>query len=182
MLDWFKTNSSALQAIAGVLMFGTTCVLAYLTGRYVKLTKTIATAAQNQTAALHAAELRRNDDARLALHRLAGRIDSILLLLSNDNVNGGELRRFAGVSATDVLELERLARGLGEEISHSVMVIGVSLSSLLGFIERYQSVAATMGYHVTEPELIDYRDAIKVSKEELANVVRLTEAPVRPGA
>jgi hypothetical protein len=169
-MNWFEENAAAIQAlssVAGLLVAG---VLAWLTGRYVRLTRDIAISNLEQVKHIReAARLSQQQNAR-ALESLALRIRVALGQLNPDVPKHKELRAFDLLTERDVADLEALARQVDGRAITSASNAAVSLRVIHGMIKKAKDINEVMGWVPTDHEIQRWKSSMEAGHRSLQEV------------
>jgi hypothetical protein len=176
-IAWLNTNSNAVQAfgsIAAVLVSGAslavTIVLARLTGKYVDLTNTIASATTAQ--AQFNSDLRQAQmaGASASLYHHVHRLNAVTNAFPEDKVPVDRLRHFALYDETDATELQRLTQIVGGDVEKKAATALIALRWLLGFIDRIKQTSQGQGYVASDEEQHNYQNSLKTLKRTLSSI------------
>jgi len=170
VVQWLNTNAGVVQALASVVGVATTIVLAVLTGRYVKLTRSIAQAASKQAILLQQARSEAQESAERALFSLALRVQASFLGMDPASPNIDELRHFTLVSPRDADQLEGLARSVGGDKQAHALAATLVLRSLLGVLGRIQATSIGQGYALSPTESTTYKDSLEALRVALTGI------------
>lgn len=170
MMDWFAKSASAIQAIASVVGVLITGVLAYITWRYVKITREIAESSAEQVRQFkESTQVAKQQTAR-SLSSLALRTRTSLGagILSSDAPQHGQLRAFSQVTTGDISDIESLAKNLNDsQVSTAAAKAVAAIRDVLWFVETTKDIHPSMGWIPTQAEIIRWRRALEESERSL---------------
>jgi hypothetical protein len=166
-MKWLDTHAGSVQAIAAVLTFVLTGVLAWFTRRYVLLTRAIAdaSAAQVEYAKKEANEsLRRTAEALAAL---VARIREPLGRLQPSTMPVGKLIDYPHLQTADAVEVELLARALGgDAVIHAGKAV-YALRQLADLIARVRATDPRIGWRALERDEQNWYESHQTALKEL---------------
>jgi hypothetical protein len=160
-MNWFKENAAAIQAFASVAALIVAIVLAWLTYRYVRLTRDIAASSLEQVKHIReATEVERQQNA-LALASLALRVRTGLGGLNADVPRHKELRAYSQLTEREISDLEVFARRMGGPMLDSASKAVASLRVMQGIIQRAKEINEFIGWVPTQQEMQAWRRAME---------------------
>jgi len=169
-MNWFKENAAAIQAlssVAGLLVAG---VLAWLTARYVRLTRDIATSSLEQVKDIReAARVIQQQNAR-ALESLALRMRVALGKLNSDAPKHKELRAFSLLTEQDIADLQALARRVNDRVIISASEAAGALRAIHGMLQTAKNINEGTGWIPTDQEARSWKTAIETAHRTLQEV------------
>jgi hypothetical protein len=160
-MNWFKENAAAIQAFASIAALIVAIVLAWLTYRYVRLTRDIAASSLEQVKHIRqATEIERQQNA-LALASLALRIRTGLGGLNADVPRHKELRAYSQLTEREISDIEVLARKVGGPTLDSASNVVASLRVMQGMIQKAKEINEFIGWIPTQQEMQAWRRAME---------------------
>jgi hypothetical protein len=160
-MNWFKENAAAIQAFASIAALIVAIVLAWLTYRYVRLTRDIATSSLEQVKYIReAAQIERVQNAR-ALASLALRIRTSFGGLNADVPRHKELRGYSQLTEREIADIEALARQVGGPVLDSASKAVASLRVMQGMIQKAKEISEALGWIPTQQEMQAWRRAME---------------------
>jgi hypothetical protein len=169
-MNWFKENAAAVQAFASLASLIVAAILAWLTFRYVRLTKAIADSSLEQVKHIReAAELARRQNAQ-ALASLALRLRTIFGGLNADVPTHRQLRGFSQFSEGEIADIEALARQVGGSVLDSASRAVPALRTMQGMIQRAKEINESLGWIPTPQETQTWRKAVEEAHRGLQEI------------
>jgi hypothetical protein len=166
-MNWFKENAAAIQAFASIAALVVAIVLAWLTYRYVRLTRDIAASSLEQVKHIReATEIEREQHAR-ALASLALRIRTSFGGLNADVPRHKELRGYSQLTEREIADIEVLARRAGGPVLDSASKAVASLRIMQGMIQKAKEINETLGWIPTQQEMHAWRKAMEEAHRSL---------------
>jgi hypothetical protein len=170
MMEWLNRFAPAIQAlssVAGLLVAG---VLVWLTTKYVRLTRDIATSSLDQVKHIReAGRVIQQQDAR-ALGSLALRIRVALGGVNSEAPNHGELRAFTGLTEQDTADLQALARQVNDRAINSASEAVGRLRVILGVLQAVKDVNLGTGWIPTAQEITKWKRAMESAHRALQEI------------
>jgi len=167
-MNWFKENAAAIQALSSLAALLVACLLAWLTARYVRLTREIATSSLEQVKHIReAARIIQRQNA-VALDSLALRIRVCVSNLQTPKHK--ELRAFSSFTESDIADLERLARQVDDRAIKSASEAVKYLRVIHGIIQNAKNINEGLGWIPTEEEKKNWNTAIQGAHRMLQEV------------
>lgn len=156
MLTWLDAHAPAVQAFASIALLIASVVLAVLTARYVRLTKTIAESSVEEVRMLREslvdARLRNRDSLRAHCQRLHASIS----VLHDTGPDHRQLHDYALVTERDIAHLESLANEHGAGAQAKASRAAIAIRFLLGWQARAAKTAPIIGLTPTPQDITDY--------------------------
>lgn len=151
-MNWLNRNAAAIQALSGVATLIVTGVLAWLTWRYVRVTRDIASSSLEQVRQIREA-------SRAILQQSASALGSLALRLRTDlgqrlnptNPNHSQLRAFAQLTEQDIADLQTLARQVSTRTIKSASEAAAHLRVIYGMVQTAKGISEGMGW-IPSPE------------------------------
>jgi hypothetical protein len=169
-VKWFSDHAPAIQAFASISGLIVAAVLAWLTGRYVYLTREIANSSLQQVQHLKdAARLSHQQNSR-ALWSLALRIRVSLAELDAAIPKHRQLRGYSLITTGDIVDMEALSRQIGGDAVVYAAKAAMSLRFILGLIEKAKSVNETTGWMASEDEVKKWKAAMEMAPQMLGQL------------
>ena len=166
-MNWFKENAAAIQAFASIAALIVAIVLAWLTYRYVRLTRDIAASSLEQVRHIReATEIELEQHAR-ALASLVLRIRTSFGGLNADVPRHTELRGYSQLTEREIADIEALARRVGGAVLDSASKAVASLRIMLGMIQRAKEINEALGWIPTPQEMQAWRRAMEEANRSL---------------
>jgi len=167
-VNWLTSHASAIQAFASIATLIVTATLAWLTGRYVRVTKRIADSALEQVEHFKLASHAARQQAALALDALSKRIRVPLTSLNPRTVAHRHLFEYGLLSLGDITDLESLARQVNQDAIRYAGKAAVSLHRVLALIEQAKAVNLSTGWIPTDKQVEEWRTAMDAAPKMLA--------------
>lgn len=170
VMNWFRDNAAAIQAlssVAGLLVAG---ILAILTWRYVRVTREIAPLSLEQVKHIREASAIAQRNSGRALQCLALRLRVGLGQLNSDVPRHSELLSFASLTESDISDLEALARHVGDQTIGFASEAAAALRVLNGVMLRAKQVSRTQGWSANDKEAQAWRTEFQAAHRSLKAV------------
>ncbi len=145
-MDWLNRYSAAIQAVASGASLVVAAVLAFLTARYVRLTRDIASASSDQLAFLRASSAAMKRQQAYAMKALVHRLRSTLAELDQKHPEHREMMSFAHLRERDIEDFETLARAMDLGAATEAIKVVVPLRSILGLLGEAKAVNLSTGW------------------------------------
>lgn len=172
-MDWLATHVSAVEAFASVASLIVASVLAYLTLRYVKLTRRL-TEDNTRMAELNLEQYRLNQQLlfeakqrkAVMLKELSRRIRVPLKRLAPENPDPKIMREYAYLRDGDISELRILAGESDINIIKIANEIVLALRMVVETLDRAQDINGK-NFEFSPQQREDWRGSIELLKEKL---------------
>jgi len=142
IVAYLNNNSDALQALASVLTFFATIILAIITRQYVVLTRSIATTADNEL------RLKQKDksvqEQRLLL--LLKSFNERIAALPCNKTNGEHIREAISWENEEIETIRKLATGIGRKSGETVASLADRLKWIKEQIDMVKATNARIGF------------------------------------
>jgi hypothetical protein len=169
-MNWLKENSAAIQALASLAALSVAVILAWLTYRYVRLTRDIATSSLEQVKHIReAVTIERERHAR-ALASLSLRIRTSFGGLNADVPRHKELRGYSQFTEREIADIEALARQVGGPVLDSASQTVASLRTMQDMIQKAKQINEVQGWIPTQQEMQAWRRAIESAHRGLQEI------------
>lgn len=166
-MNWLNAHASAIQALASVATLGVTVVLAVLTGRYVRLTKSIADTAWQQMQYVKLAATTARKQTAVSLEALSKRLRVPLASLDPNVPKPKQVREYSLLSQQDISDLETLARDVSDDATRFAGKAAVSPRRILGVIDEAKPVNPTLGWRPSDTQIGVWKEAMDAGPKML---------------
>jgi hypothetical protein len=170
-MNWFRENAAIIQALSSAAGLAITAVLAWLTWRYVCLTREIATSSLEQVKHIREAgrvSLRQN---ATALKFLALRTRTALgQQLNPDTANHKQLRAVDFLTDREIVDLQTLAREVNDVAITSASDAAQHLRVIHGMVQTAKQIDEAMGWIPTHEEAGRWKKAIEGAHRALQEI------------
>lgn len=169
-MNWLKENAAAIQALSSVAALLVAAVLAWLTARYVRLTREIAASSLEQVKHIReAARLIQQQNAH-ALGTLALRIRVALGGLNSEIPKHKELRTFSLLTERDMADLQDLARQVNDRAIISASEAAGPLRVIHGMLQTAKDINEGTGWIPADQEAGSWKTAMETAHRKLQEV------------
>ena len=158
-MNWLGTNSTAIQAMAAIANVAVAVILAFLTAKYVRLTRSIAQASADQIGYMRDLATSTRKQQASALAALVTRLRVPIAALPPDSPDHSKLYHYAQLAEDDIRTLETLARGVDAQAITLASKAAVPLHNVIGFIRQARGIALNYGWTPTEAEKARWYEA-----------------------
>jgi hypothetical protein len=176
LISFLNQNSAAIQALVSLLSFFVTAILAFITWRYVQLTKSIAAASQ-RTVGLH-------EEAQQARERqldaVLNMVEQRLQALPYDQAQAEDIRGATTWDSQLLFELQQLAGAEGHDPGQGVAALIARLKWLDERILEVKNTPVKTGVDWPRFPWPRWREELSKARSEIP-VIRLDLRNVRRG-
>jgi hypothetical protein len=169
-VNWFKDNAAVIQALSSVAGLVVTGVLAWLTWKYVRLTRDIASSSVEQVKHIREAGRAMLRQNATALESLALRIRTGLGQQVSATPNHRDLRAFALLGERDIADLQALARQVNGRAITSASDAAAHLRVILDMVQTAKGINEAMGWIPTATEAGRWKKAIEGAHRALQEI------------
>jgi hypothetical protein len=177
-MNWFRDNAAVIQALSSAAGLVVTGVLAWLTWRYVRLTRDIASSSLEQVKHIREAGRVMLQQNAKALESLALRIRVGLGQLNSATPNHKELRAFALLTDREIADLQALARQVNSRAITSASDAAAHLRVIHDTVQTSKGIDEAMGWIPTAEDAGRWKRAIEGAHRALQEI----EAACHQGA
>ncbi|MBI3657350.1 MAG: hypothetical protein HY232_13105 [Acidobacteria bacterium] len=170
-MNWFKENSSAIQAFASIVGLVVTIILACLTYRYVRLTKKLVDSSLEQTNFI-------KESSRIVQKQNAQALKALALNLRTHltfPLSHTALAAFNMLTEHEITNIESSARQVDNGAIPLAVEAVAALRVIYGMIQVAKSIPKNMGWMPTEQETKNWAAAISTSHRNLQALESICE-------
>lgn len=169
-MNWFRENAAVIQALSSAAGLVVTAVLAWLTWRYVRLTREIANSSLEQVKYIR-------EVARVSLRQSASALESLALRLrvglgnlNPETPNHRQLCGFTLLTDQEITDLQALARDVNRPAITAASEAAGHLRAIYAMLQTAKGISEAMGWIPNAEEAGRWKKAIEGAHRALQEI------------